>query len=386
MRTYAPIGGKLLTKPMLLLAMLFMLAVALLATRFIFGLASVTNINDGYPWGIWIVLDVMVGTAFGCAGYSVALLVYVFNRGEYHPLMRSALMAGMFGYTLAGMAVIFDLGRYWQFYTLLWPGFVQLNSVMLEVAWCVMAYIVVLWIEFTPAFLERMGWKGLNRKLSRVLFFFIALGILLPTMHQSSLGTMAVVAGYQISPLWQTQMLPPLFLTSALLMGYAIVPFESTLAAAGLRQPTETHLLAKISGVALVVTLFYLALRIIDLTWRGQWGLAFAGDRDALTFWIENLLFIIPVVLLARPSLRAHPRVIFLSAVSLLLAGTLYRLNVYIIGYHPFAGANWHYFPSVGEVMVTVGMFSLEVVLYLLFVKYLPVLHHASSTPNTATR
>ena len=386
MSTYAPIGGRLITKPMLILVLLFMLAMALLATRFIFGLASVTNINDGYPWGIWIVIDVMIGTAFGCAGYSVALLVYLFNRGEYHPLMRSALMAGMFGYTLAGIAVIFDLGRYWQFYTLLLPWYVQLNSVMLEVAWCVMAYVVVLWIEFTPAFLQRLGWTGLNRKLSRLLFFFIALGILLPTMHQSSLGTMAVVAGYKISPLWQTQMLPPLFLTSALLMGYAIVPFESTLATMGLRQPTETRLLAKISGVALVVTLIYLALRFGDLLYRGAFGLAFAGNLDALMFWVENLLFILPVVLLAPPRMRSHPRIIFLSAVSLLLAGSLYRLNVYIIGYHPFPGGSWHYFPSVPEIMVTVGMFSLEVILYLLFVKYLPVLHRASTPPSAATR
>jgi Ni/Fe-hydrogenase subunit HybB-like protein len=377
MSTHAPIGGKLLTKPFLILSLLFMLALAILLARFIFGLGAVTNINDGYPWGIWIVIDVMIGTAFGCAGYSVALLVYLFNRGEYHPLMRSALMAGMFGYTLAGIAVIFDLGRYWQFYTLLLPWYVQLNSVMLEVAWCVMAYVIVLWIEFTPAFLERFGLENLRGKLSKVLFFFIALGILLPTMHQSSLGTMAVVAGYQISPLWQTQMLPPLFLISAVLMGYAIVPFESVLAATGLRQPLETRLLAKISGVALVVTLLYLALRFGDLLWRGALDLAFAGDTDAVTFWIENLLFILPVLLLARRRWRTDRRLVFISAISLLLAGSLYRLNVYIIGYHPFAGGNWSYFPSVPEIMVTVGIFSFEVILYLLFVKNLPVLHRA---------
>lgn len=377
MSTHAPIGGKLLTKPFLILSLLFMLALAILLARFIFGLGAVTNINDGYPWGIWIVIDVMIGTALGCAGYAVALLVYLFNRGEYHPLMRSALMAGLFGYTLAGVAVIFDLGRYWQFYTLLLPWYVQLNSVMLEVAWCVMAYVIVLWIEFTPAFLERFGLENLRGKLSKVLFFFIALGILLPTMHQSSLGTMAVVAGHQISPLWQTQMLPPLFLISALLMGYAIVPFESILASMGLRQPLEKHLLAKISGVALVVTLLYLVLRFGDLLWRGALGLAMAGDTDAVMFWIENLLFILPVVLLAQRRWRIRPRLVFISAISLLLAGSIYRLNVYIIGYHPTAGGNWFYFPSVTEIMVTVGIFSFEVILYLLFVKNLPVLHRA---------
>jgi Ni/Fe-hydrogenase subunit HybB-like protein len=385
MSTHAPIGGKLFTKPFFILALLFMLALAILAARFVFGLGAVTNINDGYPWGIWIVIDVMIGTAFGCAGYAVALLVYLFNRGEYHPLIRSALMAGMFGYTLAGIAVIFDLGRYWQFYTLLMPWYVQLNSVMLEVAWCVMAYVVVLWIEFTPTFLERLGWTKLREKLSKVLFIFIALGILLPTMHQSSLGTMAVVAGYQISPLWQTQLLPPLFLISALLMGYAIVPFESILAALGLRQPLETPLLAKISGVALVVALLYLVLRFGDLIWRDALGLAFAGDLNAVMFWVESLLFIVPVLLLAKRSLRSHPRAMFISAVSLLLAGSIYRLNVYIIGYHPTAGGTWHYFPSVPEIMVTVGIFSLEVILYLVFVKYLPVLHGTSTPPTART-
>jgi Ni/Fe-hydrogenase subunit HybB-like protein len=210
-----------------------------------------------------------------------------------------------------------------------------------------------------------------------VLFFFIAVGILLPTMHQSSLGTLAVVAGHQISPLWQTQLLPPLFLISAVLMGYALVPFESMLASMGLVRPMETPLLAKISRVALIVTLVYLAIRIGDLLWRGALGLAFAANLDALMFWIEMALFIAPAIMLMSPARRIKSRMIFLSATSLLLAGSLYRLNIYIIGYHPTAGANWSYFPSATEMLVTLGVFSLEVMLYLIFVKRLPVLHRA---------
>jgi len=377
MSEHAPVGGKLLTRPFFILALLFMIAVAILLTRFVLGLGSVTHLNDGYPWGIWIVIDVMIGTAFGCAGYSVALLVYLLNKGEYHPLVRPAMMAGLFGYGLAGVAVMIDLGRYWNFWTLLWPGYMQFNSVMLEVALCVMAYIVVLAIEFSPALLERFGLKNIQQKLNRLLFFFIALGILLPTMHQSSLGTLAVVAGYQISPLWQTQLLPPLFLISAVLMGYALVPFESLLSSMGLARPMETPLLAKISRVALIVTLVYLVIRIGDLLYRGALGLAFSASLDALMFWIEMALFIVPVVLLASPANRIKARVIFISAMSLLVAGSLYRLNIYIIGYHPTAGAHWSYFPSATEMLVTLGIFSLEVLLYLIFVKRLPVLHRA---------
>lgn len=375
MNAHAPLGGKLLTKPFYLLSMLFLIAAVILLVRLFYGLGSVTHLSDGYPWGLWLVVDVMVGTAFGCAGYSMALLVYLLNRGEYHPMVRPAMMAGLFGYGLAGFAVMIDLGRYWQVYTLFMPEFINFNSILLEVSWCVMAYTVVLAIEFTPTFLERFGLDNLKQKLSKVLFLAIAVGILLPTMHQSSLGSMAIIAGNQISALWQTQMLPPLFLISAILMGYAIVPFESILSATGLRRKMETDLLAKVSFIALLATTFYLFLRFTDLIWRDALGLAFAGDSDSIMFWIENLLFIVPVILLANKSLRNHPRYIFISAMSLLLAGTLYRLNVYIIGYHPTIGGDWSYFPSVTELLLTLGIFSLEILLYLIFVKKLPVLH-----------
>ncbi|WP_455205982.1 Ni/Fe-hydrogenase cytochrome b subunit [Kaarinaea lacus] len=377
MNSHQAIGGKLFTKPFMVLLILAGIAFAILIQRFIFGLGAVTNLSDGYPWGIWIVIDVMIGTAFGCAGYAMALVVYLLNRGEYHPLVRPAVMAGMFGYTLGGLAVMIDLGRYWQFYTLMLPWYAQINSVMLEVAWCVMAYIVVLWIEFAPAFLEKLGFKDLRKKLSKVLFIFIAIGILLPTMHQSSLGTLATVMGHQISPLWQTQMLPLLFLISALLMGFAIVPFEGILAALGFHQPMETSILGKLSRFVFIVLGIYIALRVIDLSIRGAWGEAFAGTVDAFMFWVEMALFVIPLFLLATEKSRSNLRMIFLSAVSLLLAGSIYRINTYLVGYHP-DGA-WSYYPSISEIMVTIGIFSLEVVLYLIFVKRLPVLHRAEA-------
>lgn len=383
MSEYEPVGGKVITKPFIFFSILALIGFSIIAYRFVYGLGAVSNMNDGYPWGIWIVLDVMVGTAFGCAGYAMAMVVYVLNKGEYHPLMRSALLAGLFGYTLAGMAVMVDLGRYWQFYTLLLPWYMQPNSVMFEVAICVMAYTAVLWIEFSPAFLEKLGLHNVRQKLQKILFVFIAIGILLPTMHQSSLGTMAVVFGHQISPLWQTQLLPLLFLLSAILMGYAIIPFEGILAAFGFHKPVETDMYAKIARFIFIVLGSYLVVRIGDLTFRGAWGHAFEGTLNAFMFWVEMALFIVPLIMLAIKNNRTKKRMIFITAVSLLLAGTVYRLNVYLIGYNP--GGDWSYYPSVAELLVTIGMFSFEVVLYLLFVKNLPVLHKAIKTARPQT-
>jgi Ni/Fe-hydrogenase subunit HybB-like protein len=372
MSAHEPLGGRILTKPFLALSALAAIALVIILARFVFGLGAVTHINDGYPWGIWIVVDVMIGTAFGCAGYAIALVVYVLNRGEYHPLVRPAMMAGLFGYALAGAAVIVDLGRYWQMYTLFLPWYVQTNSVMLEVAWCVMAYVVVLAIEFSPAVLERFGLADARKKLSKVLFFFIAVGVLLPTMHQSSLGTMIVVLGYKLSPLWQTQLLPLEFLVTAILMGFAIVPFEAILAARGFRRPIETRILGKLSSFTALLLAAYLVIRFADIIVRGQLGAAFTISLEAGMFWLENALFVLALAMLARPAYRTNPRMIFIAAVVLLVAGSIYRINAYLIGYHPAAG--WNYFPSVTEILVTVGMFSIEILLYLLFVKQLPVL------------
>ena len=370
---HKPLGGRVLTLPFLICAALVAIAGVILFQRYTQGLAAASNLNDGYPWGIWVAIDVVIGSAFGCAGYVIALLCYILNRGEYHPLVRPAVLASLFGYGLAGLAVLVDLGRYWNFYHMLLPWYAQPNSVMLEVGLCVATYTLVLIVEFAPAFLERFGIEGLRAKLNKVLWVFIALGVLLPTMHQSSLGTMMVVVGHKLSPLWQSQMLPVFFLLTAILMGFAIVVWESVMASLNFRRPMETPVLSKLSGLMLAVASLFVALRFVDLIVRGQIGQIFGGPQSGW-FLAEMALMIAGLVLLIPKANRNRSRALFLSASLLLVAGILYRLNVYLIGFTPAVGP-WHYFPSVKEIMVTVGVFALEIALYLVFVKKLPVMH-----------
>ncbi len=369
----APLRRNLITPTTLVLAALAAIALYFIALRLIYGLGAVTNLNSGYPWGIWVVFDIVIGTAFGCGGFAMALLVYIFNRGEYHPLVRPALLGGLFGYTLAGFAVMFDLGRYWHFYNLLLPWYGQPNSVMFEVALCVMAYVVVLWIEFSPAFLERWGLNGLKRGLERWMFVFIALGVLLPTMHQSSLGSVLLVMGSKLSPLWFTVWLPVLFVVSALAMGYGVVMLEATVVSNSFGLPSEHALISKLSIVVGWIMAGWLVLRWGDLLYRGDVQLAFAGNLKAAMFWLENALMLAAVLVFLTPAGRASQRASFLGAAALLAGGSLYRLDAYLIGLQPIS--NWNYFPSVPELMVTIGMIALEVLLYLVFIKTLPVLH-----------
>ena len=185
---HEPVGGSFWSRGTRVLVALAALGAVALAWRFAFGLRSVANVHDGYPWGIWIALDVVVGTALGCGGYAVALLVYVLNRGRYHPLVRPAVLTSLLGYTLGAFAVIVDLGRWWELwkvpiYFWRWSG-----SPQLEVALCIMAYVFVLMIEASPALLEKIergGSPGRReraaawlRRLDRAFPFLLALGVL----------------------------------------------------------------------------------------------------------------------------------------------------------------------------------------------------------------
>jgi len=368
----APVGGQLLNPVTFVCGVLVALMVAILAVRMFTGLAAVTNLNDGYSWGIWVVVDVMVGSALACGGFSVALLVYIFNRGHYHPLVRPALLASLFGYTLAGAGIFFDLGRWWNFWHIFWPGYVNPSSVMFEVAACVTAYILVMWIEFAPVVLEQFGLKVAKRKLEKVLFFFIALGVLLPMMHQSSLGTMLVIMGSQVHALWQTPLQPAIYLLSAIVMGWGVVLFESCVAAAGYRRTIEVQLLDPMAKIMLGVLALFLAVRAGDIAWRGAAGLAFEPTWAAVWFWIENLAFLAPFLLIRSAAQRRNPARLFLAGLAVMVGGSLIRLNGYLITFN--SGPGWNYFPTLTEILVTAGMFAVEVLGYIVITRRFPVL------------
>ena len=180
-----------------------------------------------------------------------------------------------------------------------------------------------------------------------------------------------IIAGEKLSPLWQTGFLPLLFLITAIAMGFSMVIFESLYSSYHLNRPFETPLLSKIAALIPKLLIVYMLFRIGDLTYRGEWGLAFQFNLQSLMFWIENLLYIYPIVVLLSADKRAKKKCLFVAAVMMVLAGSVYRFNAFLVGFNP--GTGWHYFPSFSEIMITVGIISVEIMAYLVFVKMLPV-------------
>jgi len=385
-----PVGGPLLTRPVRILAAFALVAAALIVWRFFVGLGPVTALNDGYPWGLWIAFDVVTGSALACGGYALALLVYILNRGKYHPLVRPALLTSAFGYSIAGFSVLIDIGRPWLAYKLPFVWLWNVRSVLLEVALCIMTYTIVLWIELSPAFLERAGksrrpwlrsfathWLP---RLRKSLIWVVAFGVLLPTMHQSGLGTLILLAGPRLHPLWNTIMLPLLFLCSCIAMGFAMVVLESALSSRLLGRRPEIDMLAGLGGVIRPVLQIYIAIRLIDLIVRNQIGRLFTLDLYSILSLIEFALFFASLALLRSERQRRDLATLVRASLVMLLAGALYRFDLYLVAFRP--GPSYAYFPSVAEILITVGLVCAEIMGYILIIKRFPILAGApSATP-----
>ena len=391
MRTHArAVGGTVSTPIFRVLLLLWAIATGVLVLRLTHGLGAVTALNDGYPWGLWIVIDVVVGTGLASGGYAVALLVYVMNHGRYHPLVRPALVTSFLGYTAAATATVFDVGRYWNLWRVpftpwSWNG----SSILLQVALCELAYVAVLALEIAPALLER--WResqdpALARlserilpRLERVLPFAIALGLALPILHQAGLGSLMLVAATKLHPLWYTPFLPLLFVVSSLAMGFAIVCLESTCSSLAFRRRVESELLGSLGVVVGGTLVAFVAIRFASLMMADRLGLTLSSGTLSFPFWGEMLACVVAAVLLLGRAARRDATMVLQAALLGLGGAALYRVDVFLVGFDP--GPGWRYFPSLGELVITVGLVSVETMLYLLLVRKLPVLSGVATLP-----
>ncbi len=366
---------------------------AALAARFVVGLGAVTNLSDAYPWGLWIAIDVACGVALAAGGFTTAFVAHLLHREQFHPLVRPALLTAMIGYTFVALGVMTDLGRFWAMWHVMLPWMWQGNSVLFEVAICVMTYLTVLYIEFLPIvcerFIGRVRLPGplarldrsvdrmlrvLDAGIGRVMTVFIILGVVLSCMHQSSLGTLMVIAGPKLHPLWQSPMLPMFFLLSAFAVGFSMVIFESLLASRSLGLEPEIDALARLASFIPVLLGIYAAAKVIDLLNRGAVGSLVQPTPAAGLFMLEFIGgVVLPFALLMRQRLRHSPRGL-LTAASLVIFGVIAnRLNVFLLAYTPTIEGE-RYYPAFAEFAVTAGFIAMIVLIYRFIVLNFPVI------------
>lgn len=340
--------------------------------RVMYGLGGATNLTDKFPWGLWIGFDVLCGVGLAAGGFTLAATVHIFNIESYKPIVRPAILTAFLGYLLVILALMFDLGRPDR----IWHPLIMWNphSVMFEVGWCVTLYTTVLSLEFVPAVLERLQWKRTLQWLRMVTIPIIIAGVILSTLHQSSLGSLYLIVPHKLYPLWYSPMLPVFFFVSAIAVGLAMTIFESWHSARGFGQELEFSLLAGLGRVLAVVLAVYFTLRTLDLLHREAIGYAFTPRTESYLFWLEILLMAVPMLFLFRG--RLSPRALYLCALMVIFGFITNRLNVSVTGMQAGSGAN--YVPKWSEIAVTLAIIALGFALFRFAVYQLPIFNGRS--------
>jgi Ni/Fe-hydrogenase subunit HybB-like protein len=338
--------------------------------RFLHGLGASTNLSDQFPWGLWIGFDVMCGVMLAAGGFTLTAAVEIFNIKRWHSIMRPTILTAFMGYLLVCAALMYDLGLPWN----IWHPLIMRNphSVMFEVAYCVMLYTTVLALEFSPILFEHLGWKRALKAVRSVMIVLVILGVLLSTLHQSSLGTLYLIMPNKLHAFWYSPLLPVFFYISAIAVGLAMIIFESSMSSKYFGRELELPILRDMGRVLVVVLAIYGILRFEDLLHRGVLHLVFVRGYEQGFFLLEICLSVIfPLALLMFPRVRNSAQGLYLVAVLTLLGFVTNRLNIAITGVENAVGAR--YTPKWTEVVITAMFVALGFAIFGFVAHYLPI-------------
>lgn len=344
------------------------------------GLGGATNLSDQFPWGLWIGFDILCGVGLAAGGFTLAAIVHIFNIERYKPILRPAILTAFLGYLLVIFALMFDLGRPYR----IWHPLVMWNphSVMFEVAWCVMLYTTVLALEFAPVVFEQFHWQKALQRMRVISIPLVILGVILSTLHQSSLGSLYLIVPHKLYPLWYTPLLPVFFFVSALCAGLAMTIFESWQSSRAFGKQLELPLLTGMGRVLAVLLSVYLTMRFVDLLHRGALSLLLQRRTETYLFLLEMALFLVPTFLLFRRSIHTSASALYGCAVLVLFGFVANRLNVSVTGIQ--AGSGTYYVPKWAEIVVTLALIALGFAIFRFACQHLPIF--VSESPAEARR
>jgi len=367
----------------LAIALILIVGIPVIIYRFVFGLGAATHLSQATPWGLWIGFDMLCGVALAAGGYTLAAAVTLFGYRELRPVVRAAILTGFLGYVFAVIGLLCDLGQPWRIaYPLIYSW--GTTSVMFEVGWCVALYTTVLALEFLPAFFEWMGWEFPLRLLHRIEIGAIVLGIVLSTLHQSSLGSLFLMAPGKLHPLWYSPYLPVFFFVSSIAAGLSMVIFESGISHRLFHDRMDPDRPVNLDRIVLglargaaVVLFAYVFLRLQGLADGGNWRLLRTGWG---ALWLVEVggFALLPSLMFAYASRHGRARVARVAAVVAVLGVVLNRLDVSIIAFNwkqPFT-----YFPSWMELVGSVTIVTMGIVTFRWIMNRMPVLSRRGAT------
>jgi len=367
--------------------MILLAGAVLTVLRFTKGIGAVTNLDDNNPWGIWIGFDLLCGVALAAGGYVTCAACYIFGLKNFRCAVRPAILTAFLGYALVVLALHYDVGRPWR---LPYPIFFSqgTSSLLFEVALCVFLYLSVLFLEFTPAAFEWLNWRRARYIIGKISLVLVIFGIILSTLHQSSLGALFLIAPSKLHPLWHSGYIAVYFFISSIFAGMAMVIFEHAIVDRFLHDEIDEEHHIESNTVALgfarsaaFLMMGYLMIQAIGIAVDNDWHYLATGW--GLWYLLEMIGFVaIPALVYAVGVRERNIRLLQWTSGWVVLGIVLNRMNISLVAFNWQLPPDQRYFPSFPEIMTTVFIVTLGIVAFKWIATRMPVLHVHPDFPD----
>lgn len=375
--------GKLLTPFNIISVPIIILGIILIVIRFWKGIGSITNLNQEFPWGMWIGFDVVTGVAFAGGAYVLTFMVYILKMEKYHSIVRVTVLNGFLAYVFYAGALLLDLGRPWKVVNPIIGNSFGTSSVLFLVAWHFLLYMLAELVEFSPAIAEWLGMKRLRKILKAMTLGAVIFGITLSTLHQSGLGALFLMAKGKIHPLWYSEFIPILFFISSIFAGLSMVIFEGSISHKVFSDQLEKgshkkhdNILLGLAKVCAMAMFIYLFAKILVLV-HGH-NIHLLGTKWGAWFLVELVGFVVlPLIIFIVAIRKQNPNFVKIASLFALIGIILNRLNISVITF------KWdivnHYIPSWQEIVVTLCVIFIEIWVFRWVINRMPVLSKSPS-------
>jgi Ni/Fe-hydrogenase subunit HybB-like protein len=355
----------------IVLALLTVMGVGLMGYRFAVGLGPTTNLSDQYPWGLWITLDLFL-IPVGGAAFTTSLIGHFFRDPRYHRVVRPAVLTGLLCYSLVGIILLIDLGRWHQFYNFLIPRNMNVHSFLWEISMAVTFYTLVLLIEFAPTILEKFGRHAPARALENSMVVIAGAGVVISSLHQSSIGHLFLLVPYKLHRIWWTPLLGLLYLIQSVFAGPSMAVIAITLTHGWLKLKADKVLIVKVGRLIAITVSLYTVIQIVGWITEGDLAALFTSGAYSLVIWAELILGIaIPLGILFTKLGRRADGVLWAS-VFVIIGVFISRLATSWIALQHPAGAS--YSPHWMEILITIGLFAGAGLIFSVVTRSFPVL------------
>ena len=337
-----------------------------------------TNLTNILPWGLWVVsYTFFIGLSEG--GYFVSSLWYVFKIERYKDVAPIGLVQAISCLTAAFLLILTDLGHPERGLSMI----VHFNSSSV-MAWMFIfyqCYVVVIILQLASVFYKKEKFQGILGKIGLAITIVITGGV----------GS--IFATVKSHPIWNTGLMPVIFIVSAVVSGTALLAFLVSIFSSLEKDRGEKVLksLAKLSAAILCLETLILFAEISVAMYSSipahlkSYQLMFFGDYWYV-FWIVQLFIgtLVPLILIFNKKWGSSNFWLTMAVLVIVLGAFGTRLNIVIpplispaFDNLPQAYLNSrfqaHYFPSVMEWLCLAGAASLSVWTYIAINKFLSV-------------